>query len=362
MSVPIVSPLLARIAGASEARSILVHGKDQPIGDGFIQAGFFHSLRRRFPAARITFAVSLGSTPYAGPLRRAMAPFIDEVLSDQRLCLEREQLRGPRPLPDRRFDLIIDMEKKWWRSLTIRRIRHGVFVSASKHFLFSDRWPRSWNKPERLADQYTMLLDAVGMPERSDLPPPLFRDEQAELFANTRLPAQGGYVGLVPGAGDRGKCWPLERFIGLAQHLSGTGRVPVFLLGPQEADWVDPVRQAIPQALLPAWNGNEMLAEFRCPLQTVELGRRLDAAVTNDCGVAHMLAASDTPLLTLFGYTNPVKYAPLTRWGKTLSAEAYNSRQTSAIPVEAVVDGLNDLLALAPSAHQRMADSLMAPA
>jgi ADP-heptose:LPS heptosyltransferase len=357
MSLPIVSPLLARVAGPTDAKSILVHGKDQPIGDGFIQAQFFYSLRRRFPTARITFAVSLGGSPYAGSLRQVMAPFIDEVLGDQRLCLEPRQVSPlrPRPLPGRRFDLIIDLEKKWWRSLAIRRIRHGVFVSASRHFLFSSRWPRHWKKPLRLADQYMMLLDAVGMPERSDLPPPAFRDKKAEAFAEILLPGDRGYVGLVPGAGDRGKCWPLERFIDLAHQLSATGRTPVFLLGPQEADWVTPLREATPQALIPAWDDSQMLAEFRCPLQTVELGRRLVAAVTNDCGVAHMLAAADTPLVALFGYTNPIKYAPRTPWLKTLSAEEYNSRRIAAIPTEAVAGCLGELIALAPPPGQRLA-------
>jgi ADP-heptose:LPS heptosyltransferase len=350
MSLPLISPLLAHLGGPCEAASILVHGKDQPVGDGFLQAPFFYSLRRRFPSARITFAVSSGGSPYAGALHQVMAPFLDEVLVDQRLCLEARQARpwARRPLSGRRFDLIIDFEKKWWQSLIIRRIRHGVFVSASRHFAFSDRWPRSWTKPDHLADQYFMLLDAVGMPERCDLPPPMFRDRQAETLAEMLLPGPERYVGLVPGAGDRGKCWPLERYIALAHHLLAAGRIPVFLAGPQESDWVPRLRREVPQARLPAWRGSEMLSQFRCPLQTVAVGRRLAAAVTNDCGVAHMLAAAETPLVALFGYTNPVKYAPRTPWLKTLSAETYASRQISAIPLEAVVASLDALIAEAP--------------
>lgn len=346
MALPIGSALLARLRPPTDAATILVHGKDQPVGDAFIQAGFFHALRCRFPAAKITFAVSLGGTPYADSLHRVMAPFIDEILCDQRLSLDRAKLRltAPRPLPDRRFDLIIDLEKVWWQTLIVRRIRHHVFVSASKHFLYSDRWPRSWSKPPRLADQYGMLLDAVGMPPRADLPPLDFRDAQAEERARVLLPPGPRYIGLVPGAGNREKCWPLEHYLDVARQVQANGAIPVMLLGPGEADWVPVVRQASAAVLLPAWSGSELKPEFRNPLQTVAIGRQLAAAVTNDCGTAHMLAAAGVPLVALFGSTNPVKYAPLTSHLSVLAAPSFGGTSPSAIPVGAVSTALDSLL------------------
>lgn len=346
MTLPILFPLIARFFGPRDAATILVHSKDQPVGDGFIQARFFHALRCRFPSARITLAVSLGGSAYAGPLKAVMAPFIDEVLCDQALCLDRKQMRwsAPRPLNGRRFDLVIDLEKVWWQSLAVRRVRHRQFISASKHFLFSHRWPRSWKKPARLADQYFMLLDAVGMPVRAEVPMPAFLDPAAMDFAAGLLPAGPIYVGLVPGAGDRAKCWPLDRYVALARSLAASGRVPVFLLGPQEADWVAPLGEAVPEALFPGWCDGAMRPEFRSPLQTVAIGRRLAAAVTNDCGIAHMLAAADTPLVVLFGFTNPVKYAPMTRRLTALSAGDYGSDRTAAIPLDAVASALEGML------------------
>jgi hypothetical protein len=32
--------------------------------------------------------------------------------------------------------LVIDMQKTWWRTLAVRRVRHRLFVSASRHFPF----------------------------------------------------------------------------------------------------------------------------------------------------------------------------------------------------------------------------------
>lgn len=346
MSVPILSPLIGRLGGHIKARTILVHSKDQPIGDGFLQARFFHALRCRFPHARITFAVSQGGSVYAGPLQAVMAPFVDEVLTEQALCLHPRQLNPliPKPLVGRQFDLVIDLEKKWWRSLAVRRVAHRVFVSASRHFLFSDRWPRRWEKPLHLSDQYMMLLDAVGMPSRLDLPAPDFRDTKCDDLARRLLPDGPVYVGLVPGAGDRGKCWPLDRYNALARRLLSRGMVPVYLLGPQEGDWVETVADAVPEALIPAWADGNLQPEFHCPLQTVAIGRRLTAAVTNDCGIGHMLAAAHAPLVSLFGYTNARKYAPRTPRLRTIIAGTYGSCSVSAIPFEAVAQTLDELI------------------
>ncbi|MDR3435360.1 glycosyltransferase family 9 protein [Telmatospirillum sp.] len=345
MSLPVLSPLFGWLVGDVKARTILVHGRDQPVGDGFLQAGFFHALRCRFPKSHITFAVSKGGSPYDGSLRAVMAPFIDEVLSDQGFCMEPRQLSplASRPLGGRQFDLVIDLEKKFWRSLAVKRVRHRIFISASRHFLFSDRWPRQWKNPAHLSDQYMLLLDAIGMPKHLDLPAPDFHDSKCDDFARRLLPDGKVYVGLAPGAGDRGKCWPLDRYYALSRLLLSRNVQPVYLLGPQEKDWVQLVADAVPDALIPAWKDGRMLPEFTCPLQTVALGHRLAAAVTNDCGIAHMLAAAQTPLVTLFGYTNAIKYAPLTPHLKTITAQDYGSKSVSAIPLDAVVAALDDL-------------------
>lgn len=344
---------LRRLLGREiTAETILVHGKDQPIGDAFLQARFFHALRCHYPKAHITFAVSLGGSAYADHLKSVMAPYLDEVLTHQGLSLDRRALNPvtPRPLAGRSFDLVIDFEKVWWQTLILRRVRHNCFVSASKHFVFSHCWPRNWRKPTHLSEQYLMLLDALGTHPKADLPPPDFLCLDRLAQVATLLPPGPQYVGLVPGAGDRGKCWPLERYCAVARALTDQGLTPVFLLGPAEADFVPILRATFDAPLLPAWQieapgGPTFHPAFASPLMTVALGRHLRAAVTNDCGIAHMLAAGQTPLLTLFGYTNPKKYRPLSPHSHVLSARQYGAISPDAIPVADVLAALTPLLA-----------------
>jgi ADP-heptose:LPS heptosyltransferase len=118
------------------------------------------------------------------------------------------------------------------------------------------------------------------------------------------LPAGPTYVGFAPGAGDRGKCWPLKRYVVLAREQLPKGRRPVFILGPGESKWFTFLREAVPQAIIPGWRDGSLDPAVARPTQVAALGARLSAAVANDSGTAHMLAAGETPLVSLFGYTN----------------------------------------------------------
>jgi ADP-heptose:LPS heptosyltransferase len=75
------------------------------------------------------------------------------------------------------------------------------------------------------------------------------------------------------------------------------------------------------------------------------LAKRLTLAVANDSGTSHMLAAVDTPLVSLFGPTPAAKFAPLVSRRNMLTAQQFGSDRMSAIPVEAVESALTGLMA-----------------
>ncbi len=159
---------------------------------------------------------------------------------------------------------------------------------------------------------------------------------------------QGGerLVGFVPGAGGRHKCWPLERFIAVARRTAERGRRPVFLLGPDEAEWAAFVRAALPDAILPLQDprAGDLAGS---PLLTIAVAARLDAAVANDSGGGHMLAAADIPLLSLFGPTPPAKFAPFVSRGAVIRAQDFGGTGMETIPVDAVDAALETLLTAA---------------
>ena len=165
-----------------------------------------------------------------------------------------------------------------------------------------------------------------------------------EAAAAAALPDGLTCVGFAPGAGNPAKIWPLDRFLAVAAGQRAAGRVPVFLLGPGEAALRPAIVAAVPGALFPldhpAW-GDRPLSIAR----TVAVGRRLAAAVANDSGTSHMLAAAGCPLASLFGPTDPEKLAPRGTRLVVVAAQSFGAAAMDAIPIDAVTAALETLLA-----------------
>ena len=329
-------------------QSILVYVGLDLVGDALIKLPFVRALRRAYPEARITWLAGKGKSVYADLLRPLVDGLLDEVVDDAGIGIDLKHLIAApldgTPLAGQRFDLVIDTQTRVKTSLVVRRIPHGVFVSPALGFLLSDRRPRfGYRRPPALVRR---LLDMVEIVSGRPADPavalsldPAYRETAAAL-----LPAGPTYVGIAPGSSQRRKCWPLERFVALARTQVAQGRVPVFLLGPDEDAWVEQLAVEVPAALRPL-QSEAAHPLGRSPLLTIALGARLTAAVANDSGTSHMLAAADTPLVSLFGPTAPEKFAPYTSRGVIVTAQRFGDGDAmESIPLETVTETLDDFL------------------
>lgn len=121
------------------------------------------------------------------------------------------------------------------------------------------------------------------------------------------------YAILNPGGNNEAKRWPADRFAKLADWLHAEHGLAVLLNGsPAESELINEIRShsASDPVSLPAL-GNTLGG-----LKAICKGARI--MVTNDTGPRHIAAAMGTPLVTLFGPTDP-------RW--------------TTIPVQALSDG-----------------------
>ncbi|MPY68756.1 MAG: lipopolysaccharide heptosyltransferase family protein [Alphaproteobacteria bacterium] len=331
------------MAEAGRVGSVLVYVGGDLVGDGLMKLPVLRALRHAWPDAHIVWCAGKFRTAFAHELRDLVAGLVDETIEEAgfdrplRLLLRR-------PLGGRRFDVVIDTQRGVPVTALVRRIRHGVFVSGAADFLLSERRPpRGYTRPESMAGQ---LLDLValasGAPARADAD--LSIDPASREAAAKALPDGPRYVGFAPGAGGRHKCWPLDRFIALADAQAGAGRVPVFILGPDEADRVAAIRAGAPSAILPASHPGDGPPVSRSAAFTIAVGRRLAAAVANDAGAGHLLAAADAPLVSLFGPTRAAKFAPAARRLEVVAAQDFGSDAMEAIPVDAVAVALERLV------------------
>ncbi len=334
-----------------KTRSVLIHVGLDRLGDGLLKLPFARGLRTAFPNARLTWFAGKETSVYAGVLAPLVHDVLDEVIEYGGVGLHPSELIRPRPLTGRRFDLVIDTQRIFWTSLSAKRIRHSRFISPAAKFLLSSIKPKAgYRSPKAMQRQMLDLLEiASGMTFETptklnlDIPQP-HHDMAAHL-----LPAGPRYIGFAPGAGGRPKCWPLDRYIALAETAATHGAVPVFLIGPQEEEWAAEITAKLPNALLPLQHGGGATTHGYNPLFTMALGARLAGAVSNDSGVAHMLAVAGAPLIALYGPTVYEKFPPMTDAITVIRAETFGAREMTAIPLSAVNRALQGVLAAAPA-------------
>ncbi|HUY67835.1 MAG TPA: glycosyltransferase family 9 protein [Alphaproteobacteria bacterium] len=308
------------------------------VGDGLLKLPFLRALRRAFPEAAIHYIAEGKPTAFAGPLRPYSADLIDHAYEVQ---------NWPQPgtpgIPSS-FDLIIDTRGDGRKAREAKKVPHKLFLASAKRFLFSERRPSLFSrKPPHLTDRLLRFvkLAAGYLPASAGaLPIPEDLLEKARRI----LPEGKIYVGLAPGCSTPARQWPLECFIELAKAQIAKARVPVFILGPMEADWHEALRAQIPSAKFPlqdfaAWGVRELALAH-----SFALGRFLALLVANDSGPGHIFAAAGCPVVSLFGPTKPEKASPRSPGGAAIRARDFGSAKIEAIPLKTVDNAVDKLL------------------
>jgi ADP-heptose:LPS heptosyltransferase len=198
-----------------------------------------------------------------------------------------------------------------------------------------------------MLDRLTELLE-IAAGRRIPPRPVKLADDRALAAARALLPDGPAYVGFAPGAGGQEKRWPLDRYLALAAQAEAAGYRPVFFFGPDERDDLEAVRAQAPGALYPEFDRADDFPDVRGPLLVIALAGRLTAAVANDAGPGHMLAAGGAPLLSLQRTQwLATKFKPSAPRLSILVAEDFGPNGMDAIPVDAAWRALKDLIAAA---------------
>lgn len=325
--------------------TILVYVSSDPdgaLGENFIKIPFLRALRSAYPNARLSWVPGTGTTVYKTALAPVVEGLIDEFITD--LVMPKKIgkiLSFASPLPGRSFDLIVDLQTNLCWTLQLRRIAHKRFISSTWGWAFSSgKPPKEQGETTRESIRLVSLAAAAAkraLPVPYEIPVP----EKFSKAAAALLPPGQTYVGLAPGAGNqvRGKLWPLDRYLALGRDQVAKGRKPVVFLGGSEKSWLDEIRAALPEALIPEFDDNPHLtADVRGPALTVAMARHLAAAAANCSGTGHMLGTGGAPMVSLFGPTNPRKYAPHGVRTMTIRSQDFGGEKAiEAIPLEAVI-------------------------
>jgi ADP-heptose:LPS heptosyltransferase len=327
-------------------RNILVIDFGQ-LGDVVMSLPALRAIRERFPHARITVVVGR-----PGGEILEMSGYADATIEVDRVGLR----DGSKPLSvlrifrvvkdvrQRKFDFVIDLHSFSETNLL------GFFSGARKR-LFSRRPGRSLdflanftpkppvdkNDPDQhLIDRYLEVLVPLGIKDSPRVPRLMtaVEDDRAIDVMLRKARAEMGVplVGLFPGAGHPGRCWPLEQFAQLADFLiRNDGVRPIIFVGPEERHLVSQMRALFPTSCV-------ILEKLSIP-QLAAAQARLAVFVSNDTGPVHIAAAVGTPIVVLIDLPRPHAYVPTGASQRLIFSES-----VTAIDVEQVYTATRELL------------------
>jgi ADP-heptose:LPS heptosyltransferase len=326
-------------------KNILVYSGGEAIGDALYKLNFIQNLRYNFPNSKITWLAGQGKTEYSYTLKPLINKLIDEVIDNIKLGVNPlSELIKSSPIK-KEYDVIIDTQTVLLPTLVLKKIKHKIFISASAKWIFSDLKPNDFSiKESSLNDRLNTFIKLINDNEikyfKNDI---ILKDEYSQL-SNKLLPKGKVYIGIAPGAGDKSKIWPLNKFIKLAQKQVEMNRVPIFFIGPDEKHLIKIIKHDVPEAIFPEWTDVAKDSGLKGPILVIALAKQINVAIANDSGTGHMLAIGGTKLISLFSKHNSVKYAPNARELIILDSKTWGGTDPNLIPLKEVEKSINKLL------------------
>jgi len=278
------------------------------IGDTVQVLPVAHALKRAWPDCRITWVIQ--------PVPHLLVkdhPAIDEfVVFRRRKGFRAIQsfLELRRTLAGRHFDLLLGLQVYFKAgvitAMTSARVKLGFdrLRARDAQWLFTNRKiPASGQ--HHVQDQYFEFVRDLGI----DPEPVVYdirlsgaeRDAQRDFFAPLDRPA----CAVVVGTSKPEKNWTVEGYARVLEAVeSEHGMRPVLIGGPSsiERDMADRVLAATRANVIDA------LGDDLRKLVWIVEGSAL--AISPDTGPLHIARALDTPVVGLYGYTNPKRSGP----------------------------------------------------
>jgi ADP-heptose:LPS heptosyltransferase len=269
------------------------------IGDSLLTTPALAALRRRYPAYELLMAGNAAALPVLAALGLVDAwwPFDGPAVT--RLFMPRA------PAPDDAFlDLAVGIA---WGSDPDGVLADALRGRGAADPLIAPSQPPA-GAPVHVARHLVRTLAPLGVPDLSPVLPELRLPAEIERQADAILTQTGleadAYAVVHPGSGAPGKNWPAERFARVIDALRAQhGLATLLLAGPADDEVVRRVAASLERPVPVVQNGPLLVASG--------LLRRARLFLGNDSGLGHLAGLLGVPTLTLFGPTDPARWAPL---------------------------------------------------
>ena len=228
---------------------------------------------------------------------------VDRVIAFPRKGALKKSGAFLRELRKERYDLVIDLQglAKSGMVLGLARADRKIACAVTREgaqFFANEQPPYTGGTHAMEILQDTLRYLAI------DPDPTLYPMNWPEVATIEGLSPK---IGFAPRSRWPGKDWPLEKFIELGKRLVEERGASIHVFG-------SPADENIGQNLI---DGIGAQATSHCGRYSLpELGsalQQMDVLISNDSGPMHLAAAVGTPLIALFGPTDPAQTGP---WGE----------------------------------------------
>ena len=266
------------------------------------------ALRRRFPDAEIDWLVE-----------ERFGELVDLVPAvNNRFTLPRaasgalsSMWRATRALRRRKYDVAIDIQGLVKSALAARLSRPGRVLGFEPSHLREPaaRWLHTESVPVTgvthvVEKNLALVQPLVGEPGAWEFP---LANRPSDALTRTRrtlgLDAGDGFVLLNPGTAWSSKSWEAVRYGALAKHLRDQNRL-------QSAVLWGPGEEALARAVAGASDGAAIPAPATGITDLVAHLRAATVVVAGDTGPLHLAAAVGTPVVGIYGPSDPKRNGP----------------------------------------------------
>jgi len=175
-------------------------------------------------------------------------------------------------------------------------------------FVFNYRVDLNWKKnPDAHVSDFIMdIIRPFGITTKNFAPEIYYdtKDEKhADEFIKKINPDKKLLIGLHVGAGKPQNRWPVKNFIELVESLNKEFDAQFYFTGSKsDNEIISIIKNTFPD--------KGFFIDKSIP-QLAALINKSDLFITNDTGVMHVAGATTTPVISLFGPTNPFNWAPV---------------------------------------------------
>jgi lipopolysaccharide heptosyltransferase I len=240
-------------------------------------------------------------------------PALDQVVAAPAAKAFRwsEAWAAVRALREQRYDVALDFQGLWksggWARLAGARRVVGFDRPWRKEPASARLVGEKAQLPlgrDHVIDKNLALLGPLGIEATGlrEFPLPHSQGAVARVDEGQRELVLRDFAILNPAGGWQSKLWPAERFGEVAKGLRERGLRSVVTWGPGE--------EALADRVVASSDGAAVRSFPTTLLDYVELARRARLVVAADTGPLHLACAVGTPVVALFGPTDPARNGP----------------------------------------------------